>query len=63
MNARLRVSINLIALSLLILAGLDNLFSLNILTKDGLSLVIFTVVVFILVTTFLELTLKRKEEN
>lgn len=63
MPRKLQIYINLIALVLLILAGLDNLFRFNILTKDGLSLIIFTVTVFILVTTFLELTLKHKEEN
>ena len=56
--SRILISINIIAILILLFAGFDQLFNLGLLKTLGLSLVIFTAAIFLLITTFLQLTSK-----
>ena len=57
--SKLLVYINIIATLLLLFAGFDRVFEMGILTQMGLVLVIFTSATFLLITIFLQLTLKE----
>lgn len=60
--SKILIYINLIAILLLLFAGFDQLFKVGILTPMGLVFVIFTASVFLLMTTFLQLTIKKNHE-
>lgn len=52
------IYINIIATLLLLFAGFDQVLSWKILTPTGLVFVIFTSATFLLITTFLQITMK-----
>ncbi|HEY4694391.1 MAG TPA: hypothetical protein VIH52_00245 [Candidatus Nanoarchaeia archaeon] len=54
------VYINIIATLLLLFAGFDQMLKIGILTDTGLIFVIFTAATFLLITVFLQLTLKKE---
>ena len=52
------VYINIIATLLLLFAGFDQILSWGMITRTGLVFVIFTSATFLLITTFLQITMK-----
>ncbi len=58
--SKILLYINIIAALLLIFAGSDQFFQIGILTATGLTFVIFTAATFLLITTFLQLTVKHE---
>ncbi len=50
--------INIIAILLLLFAGFDKILNWQIITSTGMIFVIFTAAIFLLITTFLQLTMK-----
>ncbi len=59
--SKILLYINIIAALLLLFAGSDQFFSLAILNPTGLIFVIFTAATFILITTFLQLTVHQEQ--
>ncbi len=57
---KILVYINIIATLLLLFAGFDKVLNIGILRETGLTLVIFTAATFLLITTFLQLTIRSK---
>jgi hypothetical protein len=54
------IYINILATLLLLFAGFDKILNIGILRDAGLLLVIFTAATFLLITTFLQLTIRNK---
>jgi len=52
------IYINIVATLLLLFAGFDQILSWRMLTSTGLIFVIFTSATFLLITTFLQITMK-----
>ncbi len=54
------IYINIIATLLLLFAGFDQILNWGMMTKTGLVFVIFTSAIFLLITTFLQITMKEE---
>lgn len=54
------IYINILATLLLLFAGFDKMLNIGILRDTGLLLVIFTAATFLLITIFLQLTIRGK---
>lgn len=57
---KIYIYINIIATLLLLFAGFDRVLNVGILRETGLTLVIFTAASFLLITTFLQMTIRSK---
>lgn len=54
------IYINILATLLLLFAGTDKMLNIGLLNENGLILVIYTAATFLLITTFLQLTVRGK---
>lgn len=61
--SKVLIYINLIAILLLLFAGFDKVLGYKFLTDNGQGLVIFTASIFLLVTTFLQITMKKHDDK
>lgn len=57
---RTLIYINIIAILLLLFSGFDKVLKMGILDSNGTTLVIFTSATFLLITTFLQLTVRGR---